>query len=86
MRDRRERFQVSMETIRRDLNELEETKMIRRVHGGAILNTQCGVVPDYTRREVENIDEKNLTVSQLICLVWWMIQTFAIWEDFQEVV
>lgn len=54
------RFQVSMETIRRDLNELEETKMIRRVHGGAILNTQYGVIPDYTHRTIENRDEKIL--------------------------
>ena len=55
-----ERFQVSMETIRRDLNELEETKMIRRVHGGVILNSQFGVIPDYTHRIVENSGEKKL--------------------------
>ena len=44
-----EQFQVSMETIRRDLNELEEIKMIRRVRGGAVLNSQYGVVPDYSK-------------------------------------
>lgn len=55
-----EKFQVSMETIRRDLNELEEMKMIRRVRGGAMLNTQYGVIPDYTQRIVENSNEKFL--------------------------
>jgi len=55
-----EKFQVSMETIRRDLNELEEMKMIRRVRGGAMLNTQYGVIPDYTHRSVENSNEKFL--------------------------
>jgi len=55
-----EMFQVSMETIRRDLNELEELKMIRRVHGGAVLNTQYGVIPDYTHRITENSTEKTL--------------------------
>lgn len=55
-----EEFQVSMETIRRDLNELEEMKMIRRVHGGAVLNTQYGVIPDYAHRMAENSNEKML--------------------------
>ncbi len=55
-----EKFQVSMETIRRDLNELEEMKMIRRVRGGAMLNTQYGILSDYTDRIVENSNEKIL--------------------------
>lgn len=53
-----ERFQVSMETIRRDFNELEEMKMIRRVHGGAVLYTEYGIEPDYTYRTAENYNEK----------------------------
>lgn len=53
-----ERFQVSMETIRRDFNELEEAKMIRRVHGGAVLYTEYGIEPDYTYRTAENYNEK----------------------------
>ena len=31
-------FQVSMETVRRDLAELEQSNVIRRVHGGAVWN------------------------------------------------
>lgn len=55
-----ETFQVSMETIRRDLNELEELRMIRRVHGGAVLYTEYGIEPDYTHRITENYNEKLL--------------------------
>ena len=32
--DLSERYQVTEETIRRDLDKLEETKRIRRTHGG----------------------------------------------------
>ena len=53
-----EKFQVSMETIRRDLTELEEAKMIRRVHGGAVLYTEYGVEPDYTYRTIANYNDK----------------------------
>lgn len=53
-----EKFQVSMETIRRDLNELEDAKMIRRVHGGAVLYTEYGVEPDYTYRTIANYNDK----------------------------
>ena len=53
-----ELFQVSMETIRRDLNELEDMKLIRRVHGGAMLYTEYGNEPDYTYRTSENYSEK----------------------------
>ena len=53
-----EKFNVSMETIRRDFNELEELRMIRRVHGGAVLYTEYGIEPDYTYRTAENYNEK----------------------------
>lgn len=53
-----EHFDVSMETIRRDLSELEEVKLIRRVHGGAVLYTEYGIEPDYTFRTTENYNEK----------------------------
>lgn len=53
-----EQFHVSMETIRRDLSELEEVKLIRRVHGGAVLYTEYGIEPDYAFRTTENYSEK----------------------------
>ncbi|MBQ8804779.1 MAG: DeoR/GlpR transcriptional regulator [Tyzzerella sp.] len=56
--DLAEQFEVSMETIRRDLSELEELKLIRRVHGGAMLYTEYGIEPDYAFRTTENYNEK----------------------------
>lgn len=51
-------FGVSMETIRRDLSALEERHLIRRVHGGAVLNNPVSEEPDYERREIDNFEQK----------------------------
>ncbi len=56
--DLAEQFGVSMETIRRDLSDLEKRHLIRRVHGGAVLNVAGSVEPDYGRREIENYEQK----------------------------
>lgn len=55
-----EYFQVSMETIRRDLVQLEEEGFVRRTHGGAVLNNAGGVEPDSSHREISNFEEKLL--------------------------
>lgn len=55
-----EYFQVSMETIRRDLVQLEEEEFVRRTHGGAVLNIAGGVEPDFSHREISNLEEKLL--------------------------
>ena len=39
VRDLKERFEVSDETVRRDLNELEKHGVLRCVHGGAVYNS-----------------------------------------------
>lgn len=64
-----EQFDVSMETIRRDLSELEAVKLIRRVHGGAVLYTEYGIEPDYSFRTVENYDQKFLIAKKAAELV-----------------
>ena len=53
-----ETFNISIETVRRDLNHLEKEKKIKRVYGGAILNnnTMGGTSGNY--RLSENIAEK----------------------------
>lgn len=56
--DLSEKFKVSMETVRRDLNELEQEKLIRRVHGGAVLYTEHSIEPNYSYRTTTNYDEK----------------------------
>ncbi|MFR9308507.1 MAG: DeoR/GlpR family DNA-binding transcription regulator, partial [Lachnospiraceae bacterium] len=53
-----EKFQVSMETIRRDLEQLEKEQIVRRVHGGAVLNVASGIEPDYSYREIKNYEQK----------------------------
>lgn len=64
-----EEFNVSMETIRRDLAELETQNLIRRVHGGAILNTTYNSEPEYSYREIENYEEKLLIGKKAADLV-----------------
>lgn len=58
----RERLNASYETIRRDLEALEERGLIRRTHGGAILvngtKPQPGEYEDFRSREVQNVERK----------------------------
>jgi len=52
-------FDVSQNTIRRDLQKLEEEGLIRRTHGGAILKDfYDDVSPPFTIRETKFKDEK----------------------------
>lgn len=53
-----ERFKVSIETIRRDLEYLEKQGNLQRVYGGAALNKHIGVEIEYSSRETRNLDEK----------------------------
>jgi DeoR/GlpR family transcriptional regulator of sugar metabolism len=49
---------VSTATIRRDLTELENRKLLRRTHGGAVSVTQVTHDNDTTIRETSNFEEK----------------------------
>lgn len=51
-------YQVSIETIRRDLEYLESAGLLRRVYGGAVAIGLYGQEPVYEHREVVNYDEK----------------------------
>ena len=64
-----ELFQVSMETIRRDLTDLEKSGVIRRIHGGAVLNVANSIEPDYSYREIKNYEEKLLIGRRAASLV-----------------
>ncbi len=55
-----EYFDVSTETIRRDLADLEKEKYVKRVHGGAILNVAGGEEPEFSSREISNYEQKML--------------------------
>ncbi|MEJ8635593.1 MULTISPECIES: DeoR/GlpR family DNA-binding transcription regulator [Streptomyces] len=54
-----EEFQVTAETIRRDLKALDRAGLVRRVHGGAIPAGRLDFEPDLSERESTAADEKD---------------------------
>ncbi|MEV1049781.1 DeoR/GlpR family DNA-binding transcription regulator [Streptomyces sp. NPDC049887] len=52
-------FQVTAETIRRDLKALDRAGLVRRVHGGAIPAGRLDFEPDLAERESTAADEKD---------------------------
>lgn len=53
-----ERFDISIETVRRDLEYLEQEGYLRRVYGGAVVNTVLGSEPEYASRAQANHSQK----------------------------
>jgi DeoR family fructose operon transcriptional repressor len=51
-------YEVSEVTIRRDLQELEEAELIKRVHGGAVLNDNTKFEPTFSEKIDKLYDEK----------------------------
>lgn len=51
-------FNVSIETVRRDLEYLDNEGKLKRVYGGAVANSSHGVERDYMSREVLHRNEK----------------------------
>ena len=51
-------FDVTGETIRRDLTDLQQDRLVRRVHGGAVLWSGSSLVPRLEIREGLNVEEK----------------------------
>lgn len=56
--DLAERFSVTSETIRRDLSELQENRLVRRVHGGAVLFEATTFEPLLSVRDERHDGEK----------------------------
>ena len=54
-----EEFQVTAETVRRDLRTLDRAGLVRRVHGGAIPAGRLDFEPDLAERESTAADEKD---------------------------
>lgn len=52
-----EHFNVTPQTIRRDINSLDETGRLRRYHGGAGLAASTANLA-YAERQIRNLDEK----------------------------
>lgn len=60
-----EKFGVSPQTIRRDLNELADTNKIRRYHGGATIPLSSENI-SYSSRKAHNFNEKDLIAEELV--------------------
>jgi DeoR/GlpR family transcriptional regulator of sugar metabolism len=60
------RFEVTEETIRRDLQKLAATDQIRRSHGGAIFNDRSAQESPYWFREIANEAEKSRIAEEAI--------------------
>ncbi len=65
--DLSQNFDVTTETIRRDLSELQERGLVRRVHGGAVPVEQHHHEPMIDARDMLNADEK-LAIGRLASL------------------
>ena len=57
-------FDVTTETIRRDLSDMQERQLVRRVHGGAVPVERHTHEPMVDARDMQNPDEK-LTIALL---------------------
>ncbi len=64
-----EEFGVSIETIRRDLEFLEERDLLKRVYGGAIRKGAFSDEPAYDLREVKNLEAKRAIAVEAAALI-----------------
>jgi len=65
-----ELFGISIETVRRDLDYLEQQGILRKVYGGAVANVSLNSEPEYASRSRANSEEKNAIAQEaakLIC-------------------
>jgi DeoR family transcriptional regulator, fructose operon transcriptional repressor len=58
------RYKVTTETIRRDLSDMQERQLLRRVHGGAIPLERINHEPRVEARDMVNAEEK-LRIARL---------------------
>lgn len=61
-----DRFGVTSETIRRDLSELQEQRLVRRVHGGAVVFDAASFEPLLSVRDEQNTTEKRRIAQRAI--------------------
>lgn len=61
-----EAFDVTGETIRRDLTDLQEERLVRRVHGGAVPWRGASQVPHLEIREGLNVEEKRRIAAMAV--------------------
>lgn len=64
-----ERFDISIETVRRDLEYLEQQGYLRRVYGGAVVNVSLSSEPEYASRAKVHFKEKMAIAAEAAKLV-----------------
>lgn len=64
-----ERFDISIETVRRDLEYLEQQGHLKRVYGGAVLNTPTNSEPEYANRAKVRYRQKLAIAAEAAKLV-----------------
>ncbi|HWL11375.1 MAG TPA: DeoR/GlpR family DNA-binding transcription regulator [Ureibacillus sp.] len=62
-------FQVTEETIRRDLEKLEKENLLRRSHGGAVSIKDEQTEVSYAEREITNASEKRSIAIEAVKLI-----------------
>jgi len=64
-----EQFGISIETVRRDLEYLEQQGVLRRVYGGAVANHTLGGEPEYASRSKYRYEEKDAIAAEAAKLI-----------------
>lgn len=64
-----ETFKVSESTIRRDLKELEDSKSLKRTHGGAVCLESVNFEPTYIEKEDKFLKEKESIAHKAVDLI-----------------
>lgn len=64
-----ETFGISIETVRRDLDYLQQQGVLRKVYGGAVANISLGTEPEYASRSQANHEEKNAIAKEAASLI-----------------
>ncbi|MEL7696585.1 MULTISPECIES: DeoR/GlpR family DNA-binding transcription regulator [Pantoea] len=58
------KLDVSKDTIRRDLIRLEEMNVVKRTHGGAVINNRDALIFDYSQRsEIQNPVKERIAIK-----------------------
>lgn len=59
-------FNVTDETIRRDMKKLQKENLISKSYGGATLKEKMFVEENYKKRQVTNLDKKSAIASKIL--------------------
>jgi DeoR/GlpR family transcriptional regulator of sugar metabolism len=59
-------LKVSEDTVRRDLNELQQSGQLKKVHGGAV---SLSYIPSFKKREVIEIQTKHEIAKKALSLI-----------------